>query len=152
MILNRAVDFIVTSDQVPSVGELQLAKRLFSILLLGMSSPQNKPLHNWMQNTWFLKTPVLKKNTAKIMVWLLSPHQSNATRVYAVHSLMEEPITQAILSSLLEVHPQVKKKNAEGKHFTFLINSEFKFFNLDRAEIHSVLLGFTAKEGRNAQC
>ena len=102
--LNRAVDFLTTADDSPSASELQLTKRLFSILLHGMSSPLSRKTY-WI-NAWSAK-PALRKSTAKIMVWLMGPHQSNSTRVYAVRSLMEEPKTREILSSLLELHPQV---------------------------------------------
>jgi hypothetical protein len=104
LILNRAVDFLTTADGSVSASELQLTKRLFSILLHGISSPLNKKTY-WI-NTWSVKS-ALRKNTAKIMIWLMSPHQSNNTRLYAVRSLMEEPKTREILSTLLEVHPQV---------------------------------------------
>lgn len=73
-----------------------------------MSNPISK-IYNWVPNTWMLK-PILRKNTAKLMVWLMSPHQSTSIRVYAIRSLMEEPITREILTSVLEVHPQVLKK------------------------------------------
>lgn len=104
LILNRAVDFITTADESPSASELQLTKRLFSILLHGISNPLGK--RSYWVNAWSVK-PALRKNAAKIMVWLMGPHQSNSTRVYAVRSLMEEPKTREILSTLLEVHPQV---------------------------------------------
>ncbi|XP_058802324.1 lysosomal-trafficking regulator isoform X2 [Phymastichus coffea] len=107
LILNRAVDFITTVDEPPSVSELQLTKRLFSTLLHGISNPLGKKSY-WV-NAWSVK-PALRKNTAKIMVWLMGPHQNNNTRVYAVRSLMEEPKAREILSTLLEVHPQVEQK------------------------------------------
>lgn len=102
--LNRAVDFLTTADESPSPSELQLTKRLFSILLHGICEPLGKRSY-WI-NSWSVK-PALRKNAAKIMVWLIGPHQSNNTRVYAVHCLMEQPKTREILSTLLEVHPQV---------------------------------------------
>lgn len=104
LILNRAVEFLTTADESPSASELQLTKRLFSILLQGISSPLGKKTY-WL-NAWSVK-PALRKNTAKIMVWLMSPHQNNSTRVYAVRCLTEEPKAREILSTLLEVHPQV---------------------------------------------
>ncbi|XP_016837232.1 lysosomal-trafficking regulator isoform X2 [Nasonia vitripennis] len=107
LILNRAVDFLTTADDLPSASELQLTKRLFSILLHGISSPLGKKTY-WI-NAWSVK-PALRKNTARIMVWLMSPHQNNSTRVYAVRSLTEEPKAREILSTLLEVHPQVEQK------------------------------------------
>lgn len=103
IIVTRAVEFITTADVSPSVNELQLTRRLFSILLHGLCSPLEKK--NW-SSTWSVK-PALRKYTARIMVWLLEPHQSINTRVYAVRSLMEEPRAREILSCILEVHPQV---------------------------------------------
>ncbi|XP_023246507.1 lysosomal-trafficking regulator [Copidosoma floridanum] len=107
MTLNRVVDFLTTADDSPSVSELQLSKRLFAILLHGISSPLNKKSY-WV-NAWSAKS-ALRKNTARIMVWLMGPHQSNGTRVYAVRTLMEEPKTKEILTTLLEVHPQIEQK------------------------------------------
>ncbi|XP_043270510.1 lysosomal-trafficking regulator isoform X2 [Venturia canescens] len=107
MVLLRAVEFITTADQAPSTSELQLTRRLFSLLLHGLSSSSEKKNH-W-GGSWSSK-PFLRKNTARILVWLLGPHQSNNTRVYAVRSLMEEPRGREILSSLLEIHPQVEQK------------------------------------------
>lgn len=104
LILNRAVDFLTTTEESPSSSELQLTKRLFSVLLHGISSPLNKKTY-WVRS-WSVK-PVLRKNTAKIMVWMMAPHQSNSTRVFAVRSIMEEPKTRELLSTLLDVHPQV---------------------------------------------
>lgn len=104
IIVTRAVEFITTIDASPSVNELQLTKRLFSILLHGLCSPLEKKNH-W--NTAWSVRPALKKYTAKIMIWLLEPHQSINTRVHAIRSLMEEPRAREILSCILEVHPQV---------------------------------------------
>ncbi|XP_076239225.1 lysosomal-trafficking regulator mauve [Calliopsis andreniformis] len=107
IILTRAVEFITAADESPSGNELQLTKRLFSILLHGFCNPVEKKNH-WSSG-WSTRHP-LRKYTAKIMVWLLGPHQSNNTRIFAVRSLMEEPKTREILSSLLEVHPQIEQK------------------------------------------
>jgi len=119
IIVTRAVEFITTADTPSSTNELQLTKRLFSILLHGLCSPLEKKNH-W-GNTWSVR-PALRKYTARIMVWLLEPHQSINTRMYAVRSLMEEPKAREILSYILEVHPQV----------SMLINSilTFIFYNL----------------------
>ena len=106
-VLNKAVDFITTADEPPSSNELQLTRRLFSILLHGLSGPLEKKNH-W-GGVWSSR-PALRKNTAKIMIWLLAPHQSMSTRVYAVRSLMEEPKVREILTSLLDIHPQVEQK------------------------------------------
>ncbi|XP_078037136.1 lysosomal-trafficking regulator mauve isoform X2 [Augochlora pura] len=107
IVLTRAVEFISAADESPSANELQLTKRLFSILLHGLCNPLEKRNH-WSSG-WSARH-ALRKYTAKIMVWLLAPHQSNNTRVFAVRSLMEEPKTRDVLSSLLEVHPQVEQK------------------------------------------
>ncbi|XP_032666117.1 lysosomal-trafficking regulator isoform X3 [Odontomachus brunneus] len=107
IIVTRAVEFITAADVSPSVNELQLTRRLFSTLLHGLCSPLEKKNH-W-SNTWSVK-PALRKYTARIMVWLLEPHQSINTRVYAVRSLMEEPRAREILSCILEVHPQMEQK------------------------------------------
>ncbi|XP_076389629.1 lysosomal-trafficking regulator mauve isoform X1 [Megachile rotundata] len=107
VILTRAVEFITAADESPSGNELQLTKRLFSILLHGFCNPLEKKNH-WSSG-WSTRH-ALRKYTAKIMVWLLGPHQSNNTRIFAVRSLMEEPKAREILSSLLEVHPQVEQK------------------------------------------
>ncbi|KAK2579125.1 hypothetical protein KPH14_001295 [Odynerus spinipes] len=107
MILTRAVEFVTAADESPSGNELQLTRRLFSILLHGLCNPLERRNH-W-SSAWFTR-PALRKYTAKLMVWLLGPHQSNNTRVYAVRSLMEEPKAHEILSSLLEVHPQVEQR------------------------------------------
>lgn len=107
IILTRAVEFITAADESPSGNELQLTKRLLSILLHGFCNPLQKRNH-WSSG-WSTRH-VLRKYTAKIMVWLLGPHQSNNTRIFAIRSLMEEPKTREILSSLLEVHPQVEQK------------------------------------------
>ncbi|KZC14096.1 Lysosomal-trafficking regulator, partial [Dufourea novaeangliae] len=107
IILTRAVEFITTADESPTGNELQLTKRLFSILLHGFCNPLEKKNH-WSSG-WSTRH-ALRKYTAKIMVWLLGPHQSNNTRIFAVRSLMEEPKAREILSSLLEVHPQVEQK------------------------------------------
>lgn len=103
-ILIRAVDFITAARTSPSVNELQFTRRLFSVLLHGLCNPLEKKNH-W-NSTWSVK-PALRKGTAKIMIWLLEPHQSLNMRVYAVRSLMEEPKAREILSCILEVHPQV---------------------------------------------
>jgi len=102
--VTRAVEFITTIDASPSVNELQLTKRLFSILLHGLCNPLEKKNH-W-NSAWSVR-PALRKYTARIMIWLLEPHQSINTRVYAIRSLMEEPRAREILSCILEVHPQV---------------------------------------------
>ncbi|XP_076673285.1 lysosomal-trafficking regulator mauve isoform X3 [Andrena cerasifolii] len=107
IILSRAVEFITSADESPSGNELQLTKRLFSILLHGLCNPLEK--RNQRSSGWSNRH-ALRKYTAKIMVWLLGPHQSNNTRIFAVRSLMEEPKARDILSSLLEVHPQVEQK------------------------------------------
>nr|XP_031829347.1 lysosomal-trafficking regulator isoform X2 [Nomia melanderi] len=107
IVLTRAVEFITAADESPSGNELQLTKRLFSILLHGLCNPLEKKNH-WSSG-WSARH-ALRKYTAKIMVWLLGPHQSNNTRIFAVRSLMEEPKARDILSSLLEVHPQVEQK------------------------------------------
>ncbi|XP_076766095.1 lysosomal-trafficking regulator mauve isoform X3 [Xylocopa sonorina] len=107
IILTRAVEFITAADESPSGNELQLTKRLFSILLHDLCNPLEKRNH-WSSG-WSTRH-ALRKYTAKIMVWLLGPHQSNNTRIFAVRSLMEEPKAREILSSLLEVHPQVEQK------------------------------------------
>ncbi|XP_011343929.2 lysosomal-trafficking regulator isoform X3 [Ooceraea biroi] len=107
IIVTRAVEFITTADASPSTNELQLTRRLFSILLHGLCSPLEKK-HHW-GSTWSVR-PALRKYTARIMVWLLEPHQSINTRVYAVRSLMEEPKAREILSCILEVHPQMEQK------------------------------------------
>ncbi|XP_012252611.2 lysosomal-trafficking regulator [Athalia rosae] len=106
-ILIRAVEFITTADQSPSASESELARRLFSTLLHGLATPKER--RNPWGSTWYSK-PALRKNAARIMVWLLGPHQSNNMRVYAVRSLMEEPKVKDILTSLLEVHPQIEQK------------------------------------------
>ncbi|XP_046739127.1 lysosomal-trafficking regulator isoform X3 [Diprion similis] len=106
-ILIRAVEFITTADQSPSATESELTRRLFATLLHGLASPKERK--NPWGGTWSSR-PVLRKNTAKIMVWLLGPHQSNNMRVYAVRCLMEEPKLKEILTSLLEVHPQIEQK------------------------------------------
>ncbi|XP_011144679.1 lysosomal-trafficking regulator isoform X1 [Harpegnathos saltator] len=107
IIVTRAVEFITAADVSPSINELQLTRRLFSILLHGLCSPLEKKNH-W-SSTWSVR-PALRKYTARIMVWLLEPHQSINTRVYAVRSLMEEPRAREILSCILEVHPQTEQK------------------------------------------
>ncbi|XP_036146533.1 lysosomal-trafficking regulator isoform X4 [Monomorium pharaonis] len=107
IIVTRAVEFIMAADASPSVNELQLTRRLFSILLHGLCNPLEKKNH-W-SNTWSVRS-ALKKYTAKIMVWLLEPHQNMNTRVYAIRSLMEEPRAREILSCILEVHPQMEQK------------------------------------------
>ncbi|XP_054002539.1 lysosomal-trafficking regulator isoform X2 [Hylaeus anthracinus] len=107
IILTRAVEFITAADESPSGNELQLTKRLFSILLHGLCNPLEKKNH-WTSG-WSTRH-ALRKYTAKIMMWLLGPHQSNNTRIFAVRSLMEEPKADKILSSILEVHPQVEQK------------------------------------------
>jgi len=104
IIVTRAVEFIMAADASPSVSELQLTRRLFSILLHGLCNPLEKKNH-W-SNTWSVRS-ALRKYTARIMVWLLEPHQSINTRMYAIRSLMEEPRAREILSCILEVHPQV---------------------------------------------
>lgn len=106
MVLTRAVEFVTAADESPSGNELQLTRRIFSILLHGLCDPLERKNH-W-SSAWFTR-PALRKYTAKLMVWLLGPHQSNNTRIYAVRSLMEEPKAHEILLSLLEVHPQVNK-------------------------------------------
>ncbi|XP_077276800.1 lysosomal-trafficking regulator mauve isoform X2 [Temnothorax americanus] len=107
IIVTRAVEFIMAADASPSVNELQLTRRLFSVLLHGLCSPLEKKNH-W-SNTWSVRT-ALRKHTARIMVWLLEPHQSINTRIYAIRSLMEEPRAREILSCILEVHPQMEQK------------------------------------------
>lgn len=119
IILTRAVEFITAADESPSGNELQLTKRLLSILLHGFCNPLQKRNH-WSSG-WSTRH-VLRKYTAKIMVWLLGPHQSNNTRIFAVRSLMEEPKTREILSSLLEVHPQVR-----ASRYFFFYTFEFNF-------------------------
>ncbi|XP_050573868.1 lysosomal-trafficking regulator isoform X4 [Bombus affinis] len=109
IVLSRAAEFITAADDSPSGNELQLTKRLFSILLHGLCNPLQKKNH-WSSG-WSTRH-ALRKYTAKLMVWLLGPHQSNNTRIFAVRSLMEEPKAREILSSLLEVHPQVEQKFA----------------------------------------
>ncbi|XP_033358417.1 lysosomal-trafficking regulator isoform X2 [Bombus vosnesenskii] len=109
IVLSRAVEFITAADDSPSGNELQLTKRLFSILLHGFCNPLQRKNH-WSSG-WSTRH-ALRKYTAKLMVWLLGPHQSNNTRIFAVRSLMEEPKAREILSSLLEVHPQVEQKFA----------------------------------------
>lgn len=106
-ILFRAVEFVMSADYAPTINELQLTKRLFTMLLHGLSSPLDRK-NNW-SGSWSTR-PILKNNAAKMMVWLLGPHQSNNTRVYAVRSLMEEPRGREILSSLLEVDAQIVQK------------------------------------------
>ncbi|XP_046418983.1 lysosomal-trafficking regulator isoform X1 [Neodiprion fabricii] len=106
-ILIRAVEFITTADQSPSATESELTRRLFATLLHGLATPKERK--NPWGGTWSSR-PILRKNTARIMVWLLGPHQSNNMRVYAVRSLMEEPNLKEILTSLLEVHPQIEHK------------------------------------------
>ncbi|XP_039305256.1 lysosomal-trafficking regulator isoform X2 [Solenopsis invicta] len=110
IIITRAVEFITATDASPSINELQLTRRLFSILLHGLCSPLEKKNHTW-SNTWSIRS-ALRKHTARIMVWLLEPHQSINTRVYAIRSLMEEPRAREILSCILEVHPQMEQKFA----------------------------------------
>ncbi|KAL7305380.1 hypothetical protein TKK_0002123 [Trichogramma kaykai] len=105
--LNRAVDFLTAADEGPSASELQLSKRLFAILLHGVANPLGKKTY-WL-NAWSVK-PALRKNTARIMVWLMSPHQNMASRVYAVRALMDEPKAREILRSLIEVGPQIEHK------------------------------------------
>ncbi|XP_043669052.1 lysosomal-trafficking regulator isoform X1 [Vespula pensylvanica] len=107
MVLTRAVEFVTAAAESPSGNELQLTRRLFSILLHGLCDPLERRNH-W-SSAWFTR-PALRKYTAKLMVWLLGPHQSNNTRIYAVRSLMEEPKAHEILLSLLEVHPQVEQR------------------------------------------
>ncbi|XP_017760097.1 PREDICTED: lysosomal-trafficking regulator isoform X2 [Eufriesea mexicana] len=107
IILMRAVEFITAADESPSGNELQLTKRLLSILLHGLCNPLQKRNH-W--NSGWSTRPALRKYTAKIMTWLLGPHQSNNTRIFAVRSLMEEPKAREILSFLLQDHPQVEQK------------------------------------------
>ncbi|XP_011866548.1 PREDICTED: lysosomal-trafficking regulator isoform X3 [Vollenhovia emeryi] len=107
IIVTRACEFIMAADASPSVNELQLTRRLFSILLHGLCSPLEKKNH-W-GNTWSVRS-ALRKYTARIMVWLLEPHQSINTRIYAIRSLMEEPRAREILSCILEVHPQMEQK------------------------------------------
>ncbi|KYN43656.1 Lysosomal-trafficking regulator [Trachymyrmex septentrionalis] len=107
IIVTRAVEFIMAADASPSINELQLTRRLFSILLHGLCNPLEKKNH-W-SNTWSVKS-ALRKYTARIMVWLLEPHQSINTRIYAIRSLMEEPRAREILSCILEVHPQLEQK------------------------------------------
>lgn len=109
VVLNRAVDFITTSAEVTSASELQLSKRLFYILLQGLSSPLQRKIF-WGSGWSIRSKSTLRKNTARIMLWLLAPHQANSTRVYAIRSLMEEPKTKDILSSLLEVGSQVEQR------------------------------------------
>ncbi|XP_025074143.1 lysosomal-trafficking regulator [Pogonomyrmex barbatus] len=106
VIVTRAVDFIMSNTS-PSVNELQLTRRLFSTLLHGLCCPLEKKNH-W-SNTWSIRS-VLRKYTARIMVWLLEPHQSINTRVYAIRSLMEEPKAREILSCILEVHTRIGKR------------------------------------------
>lgn len=115
IILARAVEFITSGDESPSVNELQLARRLFSILL---HDPYNSFEKKYQWTSGLYSKQAIRKYTAKIMVWLLGPHQSNNTRIFAVRSLMEEPKTREILSSLLKVHPQVSFPISEHS-FTF---------------------------------
>ncbi|KAJ8668849.1 hypothetical protein QAD02_000108 [Eretmocerus hayati] len=105
--LNRAVDFITSAHETVSNDELQLTKRVFGILLQGVSGPLSKGIY-WV-NSWSIK-PALRKNTARVMVWLMAPHQSLCTRVYVIRALMEEPKTRETISTLLETHPQIEQK------------------------------------------
>ncbi|XP_051169183.1 lysosomal-trafficking regulator isoform X2 [Leptopilina boulardi] len=107
MVLNKAVDFITSGDGVQSEEELQLSKRLFSTLLHGLSDPLGKK-SPW-GGTWSSR-PTLRKISAEILVWLLAPHQNICTRIYAVRILMDEPKVKDILTSLLNIHPQVEQK------------------------------------------
>jgi len=119
IIVTRAVEFITTADTSPSVNELQLTRRLFSILLHGLCSPLEKKNH-W-SNTWSIR-PALRKYTARIMIWLLEPHQSINTRMYAIRSLMEEPRAREILSCILEVHPQVSALISLNNYYLYFIH------------------------------
>ncbi|CAB0033952.1 unnamed protein product [Trichogramma brassicae] len=74
----------------------------------GLAVFELRELTYWL-NAWSVK-PALRKNTARIMVWLMSPHQNMASRVYAVRALMDEPKAREILRSLIEVGPQIEHK------------------------------------------
>lgn len=107
MVLNKAVDFVTSADGEPSEEELQLSKRLFSTLLHGLSDPLGKK--SLWGGTWSSR-PTLRKISSEILIWLLAPHQNICTRIYAVRILMDEPRVKEILTSLLDIHPQVEQK------------------------------------------
>lgn len=107
IVLNKVVDFITSADDIPSEKELRLTKRLFSIFLHGLSDPLGK---NSLFGGALLSRTILRKIAAEITVWLLAPHQKTSTRIYVVRSLMDEPKLREILTSLLDVHPQVEQK------------------------------------------
>ena len=149
--LIRAVEFITTADQAPSSNELQLTRRLFSMLLHGLSSSPERKNH-W-GNAW-LSRPALKKNTARIMVWLLGPHQSNNMRVFAVRSLMEEPRGRDILSSLLEIHPQVHLYRITFMSCRIYVRTSLSLSIIaiaGRTEIYGIFLGSVATTRRDAK-
>ncbi|XP_057327101.1 lysosomal-trafficking regulator [Microplitis mediator] len=107
-ILFKAIEFLTASDCAPSNNELELTKRIYIILLYGMSNSSFDRKNNW-SGSWSVRS-ILRKNAAKMIIWLLSPHQSNSTRVFAIRSLMEESRGREILSSILEINSSVEKK------------------------------------------
>ncbi|XP_074102061.1 lysosomal-trafficking regulator mauve isoform X2 [Cotesia typhae] len=107
-ILFKAIDFLIASDCAPSTNELELTKRVYIILLYGLSSSSFDRKNNW-SGSWSMRS-ILRKNAAKMLIWLLSPHQSNSTRVFTIRSLMEESRGREILSSILDIHSNVEKK------------------------------------------
>lgn len=152
-VLVRAVEFVTTADDstLASSNELQLSKRIFSILLHGLSNPFERK-HSW-GGVWSSRA-TLRKYTARIMVWLLAPQQSISTRIYAVRSLLEEPKAREILAFLLDVHPQVgtsgKKQVILRKVYITLFC--FVLFAIGGTKIHSLPVGSLAQKRGDAKC
>ncbi|XP_034950425.1 lysosomal-trafficking regulator [Chelonus insularis] len=107
IILFKAIEFITAFDYISSNNELELTRKLFIILLYGLSSEFDKK-SNW-SSSWSSR-PTFRKNAAKMMIWMLSPHQNVNIRIFVIRSLMEEPRGKEILSSLLETDCHIEKK------------------------------------------
>ncbi|GLH06434.1 Neurobeachin [Gryllus bimaculatus] len=118
-IIVKSVDFLTNVElvggrsPVTNAIEHNFSRRLLASLLQGLRTVLEKRGASqrtvWSQVMWAARD-TLRVQSARLLVWLLSPAQPVKLRMFCVHSLRGEQRCKELVSAMLHTHSQMEQK------------------------------------------
>ncbi|XP_063221149.1 lysosomal-trafficking regulator isoform X2 [Bacillus rossius redtenbacheri] len=108
-VLVKAVDFVINIGSadgkrpVASTVEQNFSRRLLSTLLLAVGGAAERRSPLWAARD------VLRTQAGRLLAWMLSPVQSERTRMFAVHALRGDPRARDLLTACLRTGMQMEQ-------------------------------------------